>query len=159
MNTASPTQVADYLKGRRDVLMLAGYQCDELAWEDRRLSDYAAEVALKLGAPVAATGNSVVALKQRGAQARKRVAMEIVEMLRHEKWRDPIIEEKPGLLVLVGYPRGIAQALVSAAKGVETVVLGNAAIDGATYCLLEGSLKEYRHNLDLLLEALEAQAG
>ena len=159
MNTATSAQIAEYMRGKENVLILAGYQCDEMELGGRKLGDYAAELAVKLDAPVAATGNSVVALRDKGARARKQVALEVLELLRYEKWRGPIADKRPDLLVFIGYPRGMAQGLVSAARDVETVVLGTAAIEGATRCLPDASLKNYQKSLDQLIQSLAKQAG
>ncbi|MEW6033999.1 MAG: hypothetical protein AB1603_03995 [Chloroflexota bacterium] len=156
MSITTPAQLAKYIKGKKNVLVLAGYLCDEVEFNGKKLSDYAAEVALRLDVPVAATGNSVVALKQKGARAAKKVALGLVEMLRYKEWRDPVTASRPDLLVLIGYPREVARALVTAARGVETVVLGTSVVEEATYSLGDASLSQYQRNLEGLVKRLAA---
>lgn len=156
MSVVTPAQLAKYMKARSNVIVMAGYQCDEMELDGRKLSDYAAEVALKLNAPVAATGNAVVALKAKGAKAIKKVAVELVEMLRYAEWRDPIMSHRPEAVVFIGYPKGIATSLVVAARDVDTMVLGADDVSEATYSLGDASLKKYQQNLDRLLKALAA---
>ena len=154
MNTATSTQIANYVREKKNVLILAGYQCDEMELGSRKLVDYASELAQQLDAPVAATGNCVVALRDRGVRAKKEVALEILELLRYETWRGPIMDKRPDLLIFIGYPKGVAQGLVSATRSVETVALCTAAIDGATCCLPDASLKDYQQSLDQLVQDL-----
>lgn len=156
MSVATPARLARYIRGKKNVLVFAGYLCDEMELDGRKLSDYVAEISVKLGAPVAATGNTAVALKERGARAANKVALEVVEMLRYKEWRDPIMPQRPDLLVFVGYPGAIARALVTAAQGVETVVLGTAGVEEASQCLGEVSLAQYRRSLERLAKALAA---
>lgn len=156
MSVSTPARLAKYLKGKKNVLVMAGYHCDEVEFDDKKLSDYAADLANRLEAPIAAGGNSVVALKAKGAKATKKLALAVVEMFRYPSWRDPIMKERPDVLVFIGYPREMARGLVSAAKGVDTVVLGMAAVDEATLSLPDSSLKQYQRNLEGLVKALAA---
>jgi len=156
MSTVTPDQLASYIGGKSNVLVLAGYLCDEMEFEGKKLSDYVAELAAKLNAPVAATGNSVTALRQKGVKAQKKFAVPLVEMLRYDQWRDPIMANRPEVLLLIGYPPSIARGLVSAAQGVASVVLSTAAIEEATYSFPDASLQGYRLNLEKLLDCLRA---
>lgn len=145
--------IADHLKGKR-VLILAGYLSDEMELNSKKLADYIAGLAGALNAPVAATANSVMGLKSRGVKASKKLAIEMVTLLGYEKWKDPIMAEKPEVVVFIGYPPKVARALVTATKGVQTVALGNTCIQEADFSLPDASLQGYAKNLEELIQEL-----
>lgn len=154
MKAENLAQLASYLKEKRNVLILTGYWCDEIELNGRKLVDYAGEIAQRLKAPVAATGNTVVALKEKGVQAKKKLVAEVINLMRYPEWRDPIMPEKPNVLILIGYPPKIAKALTSGIRDSETVVLGNTLIEEATFSLPDASLKKYKQNLEELIQEL-----
>lgn len=154
MSVSTPEQLAKAIKARSSILVLTGSLCDEMELGQKKLSDYAADLALKLDAPIAAGANTVNALRSKGARATKKVAIEMVEMLRYDEWRDKVIPNRPELLVFVGFPREIAMALASAAKGTETISLGTAEIAEATYSLPDQSQAELEQALSSILKAL-----
>jgi len=148
------TELANALKSRKNVLLLTGYLCDEMELNGRRLVDYAADIALKLNLSVAATGNTVVALKERGVRAGKKVLAEMVNLTRFPHWGDPVITERPEVMVFIGYPPGVLKPLLPAVKGAETIVLGNVCLKEATFSLPDASLSQYRLNLESLIGEL-----
>jgi CO dehydrogenase/acetyl-CoA synthase epsilon subunit len=156
MSIKQPQEIAEYLKSRGRVLILTGSLCDRVDFGDKTLADYAAEIAKKLDATVAAGANTPKGLKQRGVEkVSKRYAAEVVNNTRFS-WLDPIVAERPEVLVLIGYPPVPAASLVGMAKDIETVVLGNTYVAGATYSLPDASASwsQWQHNLDKLVEAL-----
>lgn len=154
MNPSTPAEVARAMKGTRNLLVLAGSLCDEMELDGRKLLDYAADIALKLDAPVAATANTVVALKARGVRTAKKAAVQMVEMLRHEGWRDPVAAQRPEMLVLIGYPGEVARALVVATQGAQIVALGTSAVEQATYSLGNASQKRFQVELEEIIKGL-----
>ena len=84
----------------------------------------------------------------------KKYAVEIVDFIRWPEWKEPIMPEKPELLILLGYNPTVARGLASGVKGAETAVLGNVYIKEATYSLPDTSLKQYQQNLEQLIKAL-----
>jgi CO dehydrogenase/acetyl-CoA synthase epsilon subunit len=133
---------------------MAGALCDKLDVDGKSLLDYVAEMSKKTNAPIAATGNTVTGLRQRGIDVKKAWAIEMANFA-HRDWHHPIMEKKPQVMVLVGYSPLLASNLVSVVKGVETVVLGDKYVEAATYSLPDkDSYKAWRKELDDLVAAL-----
>jgi CO dehydrogenase/acetyl-CoA synthase epsilon subunit len=133
---------------------MAGALCDKLDVDGKNLLDYVADISKKTNAPIAATGNTVTGLRQRGIDVKKAWAIEMANFA-HRDWHHPIMEKKPQIMVLVGYSPLLASNLVSVVKGVETVVLGDKYVEAATYSLPDkDSYKAWRKELDDLVAAL-----
>jgi len=133
---------------------MAGALCDKLDVDGKNLLDYVADISKKTNAPIAATGNTVTGLRQRGIDVKKAWAIEMANFA-HRDWHHPIMEKKPQIMVLVGYSPLLASNLVSVVKGVETVVLGDRYVEAATYSLPDkDSYKAWRKELDDLVAAL-----
>jgi len=133
---------------------MAGALCDKLDVDGKSLLDYVADISKKTNAPIAATGNTVTGLRQRGIDVKKAWAIEMANFA-HRDWHHPIMEKKPQVMVLVGYSPLLASNLVSVVKGVETVVLGDKYVEAATYSLPDkDSYKAWRKELDDLVAAL-----
>jgi CO dehydrogenase/acetyl-CoA synthase epsilon subunit len=125
MSVKDPSWLAQHLRSGKRVLIMAGALCDKLDVDGKSLLDYVADMSKKTNAPIAATGNTVTGLRQRG------------------------------IMVLVGYSPLLASNLVSVVKGVETVVLGDKYVEAATYSLPDkDSYKAWRKELDDLVAAL-----
>jgi len=154
MSVKDPSWLAQYLSSGKKVLLLAGALCDQIELEDKSLLDYVAEIHKKTNAPVAATGNTVTGLRERGLDTKKAWAAEMVNFMRYD-WHNPIIEGKPEVMVFIGYSPILATSLVSAVQDAETVVLGNTYIEEATYSLPDTtSFKEWQEELTELVQAL-----
>ena len=154
MSVKDPSWLAQHLRGGKRVLIMAGALCDKLDLDGKSLLDYVAEMSKKTNAPIAATGNTVTGLRQRGIDVKKAWAIELVNFTRHD-WHHPIMDKKPQVMVLVGYSPLLAANLVSAVKGVETVVLGDKHVDAATYSLPDkDDYKAWRKEMDDLVHAL-----
>lgn len=153
MSTSKPPQIAKYLKAKKNVLVLTGSLCDEVDFNGRKLLDYAAEVAQKIGAPIAATGNTIRGLSEKGAKAKKMWAMEVINYLRYP-WQDSVTERKPEALVFIGYSPAVVQSLVSMMPDTDSVVLGNTYVAGATYSFPDASLRQWQKNLEQLIQAI-----
>ena len=148
-------EMVNSLKKRKNVLLLTGYLCDEMELGSRKLSDFAADIALKLDLPVAATANTVVPLKEKGVRATKKTLAEMVNLTRFPHWGDPIMAQRPEMMVFIGYPPRILRAVLPVVKDMETVVLGNVSLKEATFSLPDASLLQYRKNLASLIGELE----
>jgi CO dehydrogenase/acetyl-CoA synthase epsilon subunit len=154
MSVKDPSWLAQHLRGGKRVLIMAGALCDKLDVDGKSLLDYAAEISKKTNAPIAATGNTVTGLRQRGIDVKKAWAIELANFA-HRDWHHPIMEKKPQIMVLVGYSPLLASNLVSVVKGVETVVLADKYVEAATYSLPDkDSYKAWRKELDDLVAAL-----
>jgi CO dehydrogenase/acetyl-CoA synthase epsilon subunit len=154
MSVKDPSWLAQHLRSGKRVLIMAGALCDKLDVDGKSLLDYVAEISKKTDAPIAATGNTVTGLRQRGIDVKKAWAIEMANFA-HRDWHHPIMEKKPQIMVLVGYSPLLAGNLVSVVKGVETVVLGDRYVEAATYSLPDkDSYKAWRKELDDLVVAL-----
>ena len=157
MSVKQPKELASYIKGKKNVLVLTGSLCDSVDFGEKSLMDYAAEIIKKLGAPVAATANTPLGLKAKGADPgeKKKYVAEVLSALRFP-WMEPIMPEKPELLVFIGYPPAVAASLVSMVKDTETAVLGNTYVEQATCSLPDASASwaQWRQHLEQLVEAL-----
>jgi CO dehydrogenase/acetyl-CoA synthase epsilon subunit len=144
MSSKDPAWLGQYLKGKR-LLILAGGLCDQIEMDGKSLVDYVVEIANKTDAPIAPTGNTVNALKEKGVEAKKAWAIEMANFTRYD-WQHPIAEKKPEVMVLIGYSPMLAANLASAMKDVETVALGSTYVDSASYSLPDvpsfGNLKK-----------------
>ena len=157
MGVKQPQELASYIKGKKNVLLLTGSLCDSVNFDGKPLADYAAEIAKKLGATVAATANTPLGLKASGVEnVKKRWVAEIVSAVRFSPWMEPIMPEKPELLVLIGYPPAVAASLASMVKDAETVVLGNTYVEQATHSLPDASASwaQWQQHLEQLVQAL-----
>jgi CO dehydrogenase/acetyl-CoA synthase epsilon subunit len=155
MSVKDPSWLAQHLRSGKRVLIMAGALCDKLDVDGKSLLDYVAEMSKKTSAPIAATGNTVTGLRQRGIDVKKAWAIEMANFA-HRDWHHPIMEKKPQIMVLVGYSPLLASNLVSVVKGVETVVLGDKYVEAATYSLPDkDSYKAWRKELDDLVAALD----
>ena len=148
------TELVGNIKKRKNVLLLTGYLCDEMELGGRKLSDFAAQIALKLDLPVAATGSSAVPLKEKGVRATRKALAEMVNLTRFPYWGDPITAQRPEMMVFIGYPARMLKSVLPAVKGVETVVLGNMSMKDATFSLPDASLNQYQKNLESLIGSL-----
>jgi CO dehydrogenase/acetyl-CoA synthase epsilon subunit len=154
MSVKDPSWLAQHLRSGKRVLIMAGALCDKLDVDGKSLLDYVADISKKTNAPIAATGNTVTGLRQRGIDVKKAWAIEMANFA-HRDWHHPIMEKKPQIMVLVGYSPLLASNLVSVVKGVETVVLGDKYVEAATYSLPDkDSYKAWRKELDDLVAAL-----
>ena len=155
MSAKQASEMASYIKSKKNVLLMAGDLCGKIDFDGKSLSDYAAAIAKNAKLPVAATGTTVKGLKARGVESvAHKYAAEIVDFVRSPTWRDPIMAERPDLLVLIGYSPVAAAGLASAASSVETAVLGNVYLEEAICSLPDASLSQYQQNLDQLAKAL-----
>jgi CO dehydrogenase/acetyl-CoA synthase epsilon subunit len=154
MSVKDPSWLAQHIRSGKRVLIMAGALCDKLDVDGKSLLDYVADISKKTKAPIAATGNTVTGLRQRGIDVKKAWAIEMVNFA-HRDWHHPIMEKKPQIMVLVGYSPLLASNLVSVVKDVETVVLGDKYVEAATYSLPDkDSYKAWRKELDDLVAAL-----
>jgi acetyl-CoA decarbonylase/synthase complex subunit epsilon len=157
MSVKEPSWIAEYLSGKK-VLLLAGALCDQIDFGDKKLLDYAAEIAKALDVPVAATGNTVIGFRERGIDTRKAWAAEIINYMQFDEWLDPVMDGKPEILVFMGYSPMHTQKLICAVKNVETVTLGNMYIKEATYSFPDASLSKWQKGLAELIQASGVRA-
>ena len=153
MSVKDPAWLAQHLKGKR-LLILAGGLCEQIEMDGGSLVDYVVEISKRTNAPIAPTGNTVNALKEKGVDVKKAWAIEMVNFTRYD-WQHPIMDQKPEIMLLIGYSPVLAANLASAVKDVETMVLGTTYVDSASYSLPDvSSFQNLRQELDDFLKAL-----
>ncbi|HEX59641.1 MAG TPA: hypothetical protein ENF26_05800 [Methanomicrobia archaeon] len=153
MAAKEPLDIAKYLKERKGkVLVMSGWLCEKLELDGRRLIDYAVELANKLDAAVAATGNTVNAVRGKVKATKKMWAAEIPLYLKYD-WKEPF--ERPEVVVLIGYTPDAARALATAMAGlVETVVLDSVEIPEATISLNTMTIDKWKESLEEIIRNL-----
>jgi CO dehydrogenase/acetyl-CoA synthase epsilon subunit len=152
------------LKGKR-VVIVAGELCNEIDFDGKKILDYAVEISNKLGAPIAAAGNTAIPLRENGAKSVTKLwAIELMNFIRwpweKEQEHPLIMDEKPEVLLFIGYSAAMAQSLVSTAKRDDcaTVVLGSKYVEGASYSFPDSSsFKQWEQNLKEFVESLEGK--
>jgi len=157
-------ELTKYLKGKR-VVIVAGELCNEIEFDGKRLLDYAVEISNKLGAPIAAAGNIAIPLREKGAKSVSKMwAIELMNFVRwpweKEKEHPQVMDEKPQVLLFIGYSAPIAQSLVSTTKEEDcaTMVLGSKYVEGASYSFPDSSsFKQWEQNLKEFVESLEGK--
>jgi CO dehydrogenase/acetyl-CoA synthase epsilon subunit len=144
------------IREHRNPLLAAGEDCKRIVLQGRPLVDYAVDIAAKLGCPVAATGNLLPAVKERnaGLKAKKMWLAEIFRYL-EDDWAEPLLADRPDLLILIGYRPAMVQGLAAGARGVHLVHLGPGRLPAAHLSVEETTLEEWKRQLDDLLKALE----
>jgi CO dehydrogenase/acetyl-CoA synthase epsilon subunit len=155
-------ELAKVLKGKR-VMVVAGELCNEISFDGKKLLDYAVEITNKLNAPVAATGNTSLPLKEKGVKSMKKMwAIELTNYMRwpweKEKEHPLIADEKPQVLLFIGYHAPIAQILAATVKKEDgkTVVVGSTYVENATYSFPNASsLTQWEQNLKEFVDSLE----
>jgi len=149
------SQWARRLRDHDRPLIVAGDGCDQIELDGKPLSEYARELAKRLDCPVAATGNTVVALQEedKGVKLKK---MWLAELFRYleEKWEDPIMEDRPDLLLLLGYQPHRLSGMVAGIRDIGVVHLGPGELPEADLTMGAIPLREWKQNLDALLKEL-----
>ncbi len=147
-------QWTEFIKKHKNPLLVAGDGCDRIELDGKKLSEFAASIAAKLGCPVAATGNTILSLKnESGINVKK---MWLAELFRYleGKWSEPLVEERPDLLLLIGYHPDLLEGMVGNARRIKTLHLGPGKLNAANRSMNEVTLKEWKANLEELVNAL-----
>lgn len=166
MNVNTPQEIAAFVKGKKNPLLVTGYLCDVFELDGRKLIDYAADIAKKMDVVVAATANTVVGLRARGVVRTKKMWIgELLNYLR-DPWRKQnlqidvpkvhsLMDERPDVLILLGYDSRVTDWLISGLKDVDTVALAPRAVGRATCTLPDSaSFRQWQKLLDELVAKL-----
>ncbi|MDP6102693.1 MAG: carbon monoxide dehydrogenase beta subunit family protein [Dehalococcoidia bacterium] len=158
MNVMKAKDLGKFVKGKKNPLLVTGSLCDELPL-DKSLLDYAVQIYKKLKErPVAATANTVVGLKERGLTIYKTKKMwigEIAQFTQPGQWKDPMIKERPDVLIFLGYTPTSLNWICSMVADMDTVALSYQPVEEATGSLGDTvSLKEFEKNVDDFVGAL-----
>ncbi len=136
-------------------LVVAGDGCDRIRLDGKPLIDYAGELASLLGCPVAATGNTVVALQEKESEVKSK-KMWLAELFRflEEEWKEPLMEDRPDLLLLLGYHPQSLRGMTAGIHDIDIVHLGPGDLPEADLSMGAIPLREWKQNLDALLKEL-----
>jgi CO dehydrogenase/acetyl-CoA synthase epsilon subunit len=154
MTTFNASKCAQYISSHKNPLIVAGEACDHIKLDKKLLTEYAAKIALKLDCQVAATGNSVLKLKKHdGIKAKKMWLAELIIALKG-KWADPILSERPDLLIFIGYRPEVIDGMVAGLKRIHSVHLGPGKSLATNKGVEAVKFSEWGSNLDDLINAI-----
>lgn len=148
--------MAKLLKNKQKVMMITGALSEKIRFSDgNSLLDYAARISNTLGASVGATGNTLRPLKEKDANINgaKQWFIETVNQV-GSPFPGPFLEDKPDILLFIGYPASVLNNYLPSIEGIETAYLGIRHIPSATASPPDMSLKELQNYLEELLKAL-----
>ncbi len=147
---------AEVIRQHKNPLIVAGEGCGNIPLPDKGLLDYAVALAGKLSCPVAATGNTVSAVKKISPdlKTKKVFLAELFRYLNAAQWQEPLLEERPDLVVLIGYRGQMVQGMAAGLKEVKVAHLGPGEVPAASLSMGEIPLEEWARNLDALVAAL-----
>ncbi len=154
MKKFNAQQWTEYIKQYKNPLIVAGEGCDQIPLNGKVLVEYAVDLAGKLDCPIAATGNVILSVKkQDGIKAKK---MWLAELFRYleEEWEEPFLEERPDLLLFIGYRPDQLKGMAAGAKEIGIANLGPGKLASAQLNMGEIPLAEWKQNLDELIQAL-----
>lgn len=146
---------ATFMRGHQNPLVCAGQGCLEIDLGGKKLLEYAREVASRLKCPIAATGNVQAFLGSDGQEGRSK-KMWLAEVFGYLQgnWQEPLLEKRPDLVVLAGYPPWMVRGLVEGVRGVSFVHLGPGRLENAHRSVGEAPFGQWKQALERLVEAL-----
>ncbi len=148
------SKCAQYINNHKNPLMVVGDISDNVKLNGKMLTEYAAEVALKLDCQVAATGNSVLEIKKHeGIKVKKMWLAELIIGLKG-KWADPVLSERPDLLIFIGYRPDVIDGMVAGLKRIHSVHLGPGKSRATNQGVEAVNFSEWGSNLDELVKAI-----
>lgn len=155
MGNFDAQQWAEAIRGASNPMVVAGEGCTEISLDGKDLIQTVVDLAEKLGCPVAATGNILPVLKERNhtVNAKKMWLAELFRYLEDE-WEEPLLAERPDLLLLIGYAPGRVQGMAAGTKQIDTVHLGPGELPAARLSMGNIPLTEWKKNLEALVQAL-----
>lgn len=154
MQTFDARHWVQRIRQYKNPLVVAGDGCQRIRLDGRPLVAYAVDVAAALACPVAATGNTVLAVQQEAIKVKTK-KMWLAELFRYleNDWKDPILEQKPDLLILIGYRPEMVKGMAAGLREVAVVHLGPGSLETADLTMQEVPLVEWKRRLDELVSA------
>jgi len=154
MATFNASKCAQYINKHKNPLIVAGDICDHIKLDKKMLTEYAAKIALKLDCQVAATGNTVLEIKKHeGIKVKKMWLAELIIGLKG-KWADPVLSERPDLLIFIGYRPKTIDGMVAGLKRIHSVHLGPGKSLATNQGVEAVNFSEWGRNLDELVKAI-----
>jgi hypothetical protein len=156
MQTFDARSWAQEIRGHKNPLVVAGEGCEQIALEGKPLVAYAGELAEALSCPVAATGNTLLSLREQAGNVKAK-KMWLAELFRslEDHWEDSILEDRPDLLLLIGYRPEMVQGMVLRTQEVFIAHLGPGQLAAAQLTMEETPLVEWKRRLDELVAAFK----
>ena len=156
MQTFDAQRWAQLIREHKNPLVVAGQECEQIVLHGKPLVTYAVELAQALSCPVAATGNTLLSFQEQ-AKDLKTKKMWLAEIFRYleGEWEDSILDERPDLLLLIGYRPEMVQGMAAGLKRISVAHLGPGVLDTAELTMDETPLVEWKRRLDQLVAAFE----
>jgi len=147
---------AEYIRQHNNPLIVAGERCEHITLQTKGLTDYAVALADKLSCPVAATGNTVPSFKKINPdlKTKKIFLAELFRYLGAAKWQEPLMDNRPDLVILIGLHGPMVQGLAAGLENISVAHLGPGEVPAAALSMGEIPLEEWARNLDALMAAL-----
>jgi len=144
------------IREHRNPLVVAGQGCRRIRLDGKPLAVYAIDLAEALACPLAATGNVLLSVQERATKIKTK-KMWLAEVFRYleEDWQDPLLENRPDLLLLIGYRPEMVQGMVAGLQGISVAHLGPGELATAQLTMEEIPLPEWKRRLDELLSAFK----
>jgi len=154
MQTFDAQEWAKTIRKHKNPLVVAGEGCELISLDGKPLVAYAAELAEALSCPVAATGNIFLALQEQGRKVKTKKVW-LAELFRYlqDGWEEPLLEERPDLLLLIGYRPEMVQGMVARTQDMSIAHLGPGELASAQLTMDEIPLVEWKRRLDELIAA------
>ncbi len=143
-----------FIKEHKNPLLVVGDGCDRIKLSGKALYEYAVSLAETLGCPVAATGNTILALEKSGVKNCKKMWIAEIFTFLKDPWMEPLAKERPDLLILIGYRPDIVNGMLAGAENVHTIHLGPGKASAADLSTDETPIAEWRKSLEELVSAL-----
>ncbi len=142
------------IRGHKNPLVVAGEGCEQITLEGKPLVAYAIELAETLSCPVAATGNTLLSVQQKAGSVKAK-KMWLAELFRslEDDWQDSILEDRPDLLLLIGYRPEMVEGMAAGLQRISIAHLGPGTVTAAKLTMGETPLAEWKRSLDELLAA------
>ena len=156
MQTFDAKGWAQAIREHKNPLVVAGEGCSSISLDGKPLVAYAAELAEALSCPVAATGNTFLAVQEQAGNVRFK-KMWLAELFRYleDDWQDSILEDRPDLLLLIGYRPEMVQGMAAGLERISVAHLGPGTLPDAKLTMEETPLVEWKRRLDELVAAIK----
>ena len=146
---------AKNIQQHKNPLIVAGEGCTQIPLPDKSLINTVISLSERLSCPIAATGNTIVAIKEanESVNAKKMWLAELFRYLEGD-WSESLTSERPDLLLMIGYPPQMIKGMSAGAKDITIAHLGPGNLSKASMSMGEVPIQEWEQNLDALLNAL-----
>jgi CO dehydrogenase/acetyl-CoA synthase epsilon subunit len=156
MQTFDAKAWAQRIREHKNPLVVAGEGCERITLCGKPLVTYAVELAEALSCPIAATGNILLSVREKAGNVKaKKVWLAELFRFLQEEWEDSILEQRPDLLLLIGYRPEMVQGMAAGLERISIAHLGPGQLSTAQLTLEETSLDEWKRRLDELVAKLK----